>query len=447
MLALGLAAAGLWSVRHRFGLQRPGIDGKLANAFLLVVLQAVLVRAAVEWAQSPSLRAAQWSPTEPWLWTPWFLTTGLAAMLLGSRLGILTGFSGVFMLYLRADPGPLPLVGCMIASLYGVLLLRRPTRHRALRAGVLAGTVLGGVAAAEALLRGSGLAPAAAEFCLPVLLGLFSAFAVLAVLPVLEWILGELSDVTLVEYASEHPLLDRLKEEAPGTWHHSLNVADLAEKAAAAVAGRALFCRTTALYHDIGKLKSPLLFAENMNGRSLHDDLDPQSSAQRIIEHVAAGLELAREHRLPKPFRDIISEHHGDSVVRFFYTKACAQLGPDEDPEAIRAAFCYPGPRPASKESAIIALADVVEAATRSADARSHSESRAFVRKLIADRIAEGQLAECPLTLAELAQIEETFIRWVEARGHHRPAYRQGAGTPAQALPQSAYSFARVTGR
>jgi len=250
---------------------------------------------------------------------------------------------------------------------------------------------------------------------------------VLALLPLMEWVLGELSDVTLAEYVSDHPLLDELKEKAPGTWHHTLNVADLAEKAAVAVGARALFCRTAALYHDIGKLKEPAIFAENITGPSPHDGLDPQVSAQRIIEHVPYGIELARKHRLPKAFRNIIAEHHGRSVVRFFYAKACAEAAEGEDPESLRPLFSYSGPPPSSRESGIIALADVVEAATRSFVAKSETEARAFVRKLLADRVADGELAQCPLTLAELAKMENTFLEWLKARNHFRPSY---PGTP-----------------
>jgi putative nucleotidyltransferase with HDIG domain len=401
----------------------------------LVVLQALLIRGAVELENFQAVLPWAWCPVDPWLWTPWFLTTGLAAMLLGSRLAILICASGVLLLYLRVNPGPLPLVGCLISSLWGVLLVRRSTRQRVLRAGLAAGTLLGGVAAGYELQMGNPLWTVGAGALLPIVMGLVSAFAVLALLPLMEWVLGELSDVTLAEFGSDHPLLDQLKEQAPGTWHHTLNVADMAEKCAAAIGARALFCRTAALYHDIGKLKEPGMFGENIDGPSPHADLDPRVSAQRIIEHVTYGLELARKHRLPKAFRDVIAEHHGVSVVRCFFAKACEQLRPGEDPEKLRRSFCYPGPPPATRESGVIALADMVEAATRSLAAKSESEARAFVRKLIAERVAEGQLGQCPLTLAELARIEATLLDWLKASNHSRPIYPESSPAVTQPVP------------
>lgn len=431
VLALGLAAAGFWTLRKRFWPREGNEARRLRNGITLIVLQAVLLRAALELGHPAQALSWTWWPVEAWLWTPWFFVIGLAVMLLGGRLGILLSLSGALLLYLRADPGPLALVGCLVSSLWGIVLLRRSTRRRVLRAGAGAGALLGLVAVIEGVRSSSSIGAITAAGLAPVAVGLVSAFAVLAFLPVMEWILGELSDVTLAEYGSDHPLLDLLKEQAPGTWHHTLNVADLAEKAASSIGARALFCRTAALYHDIGKLKDPSIFAENINGPSPHDEWDPRVSAERIIEHVTYGIELARKHRLPKAFREIIAEHHGVSVVRYFYGKACAKLREGEDPESIRPLFTYPGPPPSSRESGIIALADIVEAATRSMGAKPGSEARAFVRKLIADRVAEGELAQCPLTLAELAQAEETFVSWVQARNHRRPEYPKTSMLPA----------------
>jgi putative nucleotidyltransferase with HDIG domain len=425
VLALALAAIGFWAFRKRFWPRGPHECRRLRNGATLVVLQAIFLRTAVELAGPDYVPPWSWWPADPWLWCPWFLTTGLGVMLLGSRLGLLISASGVLLLYLRTDPGPLPLVGCLVSSLFGIVLLRRSTRRRVLRAGIGAGLILGLVALVDRLIAGAPAPSWAAAALVPVVVGLISSFAVLAFLPVMEWVLGELSDVTLAEYGSHHPLLEQLKEQAPGTWHHSRNVSDLAEKVAGAIGARALLCKTAALYHDVGKLKDPLIFAENIEGASPHDSLDPRVSATRIIEHVSHGLELAHKHRLPKAFREIIAEHHGISLVRFFYARACAQLRDGEDAESLRPAFCYPGPPPSSRESGIIALADVVEAATRSVTLKTVGEARALVRKLIGERVSEGEFAECPLTLAELGQAEEIFVGWATSRHHQRPVYPQ----------------------
>jgi len=320
----------------------------------------------------------------------------------------------------------------MVAALAGVLLLRRsPTRTRVLRAGTGAGFTLGAVAAVQYALQAKPLDAVSAAALLPICIGFLSAFLVLAILPVLEWMLGELSDVTLVEYGTDHRLLDQLRNEAPGTWNHSVNVADLSEKAAAEIGARALFCKTSALYHDVGKLKDPAIFAENNHGPSPHDQLDPLASAQKIKQHVTYGIELARKHHLPRAFREIIAEHHGISVVRFFYAKATKPRPDGSKPVVDRASFCYAGPPPSTRESGIIALADAVEAASRSLPLHQEAEIVALVRKLIADRISEGELAQCPLTLSDVARIESAFVSWLKARNHQRPLYPASLFEPA----------------
>jgi hypothetical protein len=430
LLAWLLAAGGFWAFKARFWPPDARAGRQLRNAVLLLVLQAVLLRGAMELMAAYGAGRWPWLPGEAWVWVPWFVVPGLTGILLGGRLGVLASLNGGLMLYLAANPGPWPVVGCVVSALTGVLLMRRsPTRSRVLRAGAGSGALLGVVAAIQYGLEGKPVDVVAAGVLIPGMIGFLSAFVVLAVLPVLEWALGELSDVTLIEYGTDHPLLDQLRQEAPGTWHHSLNVADLSEKAAAEIGARALFCKASALYHDIGKLKEPALFAENNDGVSPHEQLDPLTSAQKIKEHVAYGVELARKHRLPRAFREIIAEHHGVSLVRFFYAKACERLPDGTKPEVDRAAFCYPGPPPSTRESGIVALADAVEAASRSVTLKAEAEMRAFVRKLIADRISEGELGACPLTLAELARIESAFVSWLKGRNHLRPAY-PGAGTP-----------------
>ena len=432
LLAWLLAAAGFWAFRARFWPGDARANRQLRNGVFLLVPQAILLRAVLELAAAYGPVRWPWLPPDGWIWVPWFVIPGLTGILLGGRLGVLVCLTGALMLYLLANPGPWPVVGCMVSALVGVLLLRRsPTRSRVLRAGTGTGITLGVVGAIQYGMEGRPVDAVSAAILVPICIGFLSAFLVLAGLPVLEWILGELSDVTLIEYGTDHCLLDQLRKEAPGTWHHSLNVADLSEKAAAEIGARALFCKTSALYHDIGKLKEPAIFAENSDGASPHDRLDPLASAQRIKNHVTYGVELARKHHLPKAFREIIAEHHGVSLVRFFYSKASKPLADGSIPKVDRAAFCYPGPAPSTRESGIIALADAVEAASRSVSLQLDAEILAFVRKLIGDRISEGELAQCPLTLSDLAKIEAAFVIWLKGRNHHRPAYPPTVGEGA----------------
>lgn len=423
LLAFWLLALGFWAFRRRFWPDSRRDCRSLRNALLIIGLQAIVLRGVAELSIFAQQEA--WTiPTHVWLWNPWFLTSGLAVILLGGRLGVLVSLAGVTLLLLRFEPDSLPLTGCLVSSLFAVFMLRRcPTRSRVLRASFVSGTVLGVVAMADGYLKGMAFEDLGALGLIPMGVSLGFGFIVLALLPVVEWLLGELSDVTLVEYGSDHPLLDALKERAPGTWHHTLNVADLAEKAAVAIGARALFCRTASLYHDVGKLKNPGMFAENIDGESPHTTMEPEESARVIIDHVTHGLDLARKHGLPRAFRDVIAEHHGISVVRYFHAKACENLAEGEDADSIRPRFQYGGPPPSSRESGIIALADAVEAATRSLGPATEVELRRFVRKLIADRVMEGELAQCPLTLVELGRIEHAFIGWLKACHHQRPAY------------------------
>lgn len=442
LLTWFFASVGFWAFRVLLWPVDAREHGRFSSAVLLMLLQAVLVRSVVELVAGWRPGFA-WVPQSCWLWIPWFLIPGLTGILLGARFGALLCGTGTIMLYLLARPGPWPLMGCLISPLAGALALRRaPTRVRVMRAGTVTGGILGLVGGIHAAMQSAEVSIICAAVLVPLLLGFLSALLVLALLPLLEWLLGELSDVSVIEYGTDHPLLDQLRAEAPGTWYHSLNVADLAEKAAAQIGARALFCRVSALYHDIGKLKEPALFAENTDGPSPHDHLDPQISAQKIIEHVAYGLELARKHRLPKSFREIIAEHHGVSVVRFFYGKACEVRAGQPGPKVDRARFCYPGPPPSTKESGIIALADAVEAASRSLP--SGSDLKAFACKLFSERIAEGELAQCPLTLSDLAKIQEAFIGWLRSRNHFRPAYPStgiGIDGAGRTIPRGSSTF------
>jgi putative nucleotidyltransferase with HDIG domain len=255
---------------------------------------------------------------------------------------------------------------------------------------------------------------------------------------VLGSIFGILTNLQLHELAHpRQPLLQRLAQEAPGTYHHSIIVSNLAEAAASAVDADPLFARVAVLYHDIGKVEHPTFFIENQaNIGNVHEGLDPQVSAQIIIDHVRDGVRLARKNRLPKSVVDVIAQHHGTTLVEYFYRKA-VQRDPDVDP----AEFTYPGPKPQSREAAIIMLADSVEAAVRSVsqsgrlfekaesgDRRSESERLAqFVHGIIKSRADGGQLDECGLTFDEVRRIESSFLQILEGIYHPRIEYPERA--------------------
>jgi putative nucleotidyltransferase with HDIG domain len=220
-------------------------------------------------------------------------------------------------------------------------------------------------------------------------------------------------------------LLQRLLREAPGTYQHSLQVANLCEQAANAVGANASLVAVAALYHDIGKLHAPLFFTENQRGieTSPHDTLDdPERSARIIIAHVTFGETLARQYRLPSRIVDFIREHHGSALVKVFYQQALIRAGEDET-RITEQAFRYPGPKPQSRETGIMMLADSCEAALRSADVKSRADIELHVRRIIDHYRESGQLDECGLTLADLKTVEFIFVNMIEATTHPRINY------------------------
>jgi putative nucleotidyltransferase with HDIG domain len=267
--------------------------------------------------------------------------------------------------------------------------------------------------------------------------GIVTAMVVGGALPILEHLFRITTDVSWLEASDlNHPLLRRMTIEAPGTYHHSLVVANLAEAAAEAIGANATLCRVCSYFHDVGKLVKPEYFTENMNyERNPHDDLAPTMSALIIIAHVKEGVDLALKHRLYQQIIDVIQEHHGTSLVYYFYKRALQQLEDaraggkimnmrEDDISTVREeSFRYPGPKPQTKESAIISLADMVESASRSLEKPTPQKIDQFVNELIDQRIADRQLDECELTLAELRIIGERFRFTLMTMLHTRIAY------------------------
>lgn len=255
--------------------------------------------------------------------------------------------------------------------------------------------------------------------------GLLSAVLALGFLPFLEQAFGVTSSIKLVELSNPHqPLLKRLLFEAPGTYHHSAIVANLAEAAALEVGANALLARVGAYYHDVGKLMRPYFFIENqIMMENPHNDYPPQLSASVIISHVPDGVQLAEKHKIPPVLIDIIKEHHGTSMVQYFLAKAQEQ-GQTAEPGD----YVYEGPRPRSKESAIVMLADVVEAAVRSTKMPTPAQMADKVHGLIRERLYAKQLDESELTFKELDKIGAVFVRVLSSTFHPRIEYPEQQG-------------------
>ncbi len=253
--------------------------------------------------------------------------------------------------------------------------------------------------------------------------GFICAFFVAATLNVFEYLFGVLTNFSLLEIAdSNHPLLKRMALEAPGTWQHSLSVSQLSEAAADAIGVNTLLTRAGAYYHDIGKIEKPEYFNENqLLGQNKHDHIEPSMSRLVILNHVKEGMELARKNKINSIILDFIPQHHGTSIMHYFYQKnlELAEGGKIAGEESFR----YPGPKPQTKEAAIVLLADSVEGATRALDEPNPNRIEEVVRKIINNKFIDGQLDECNLTLKEIEKICETFTRILSAMYHGRIKY------------------------
>jgi len=253
---------------------------------------------------------------------------------------------------------------------------------------------------------------------------LVTAIMILGLLPLLESAFHIMSDVTLTEYMDpNNEILRRLSFEAPGTYQHTLVVCNLAEAAAVAIGANGLFCRVASLYHDIGKMTTPHYFTENQQGEmNVHQLLTPIESAQTIMAHVSEGVAMARKAGLPEQFIDIIKEHHGTTLVYYFYRKQLEQAGGDSR-LVDESEFRYSGPKPHSKESAIIMIADTFEAASRSIDHPTEAKLMELIDKLVRVKAEDGQFDECQLTFEELGIVKSAMVHILIAGMHSRIKY------------------------
>ncbi|MGD1148348.1 MAG: HDIG domain-containing metalloprotein [Thermoanaerobaculaceae bacterium] len=253
--------------------------------------------------------------------------------------------------------------------------------------------------------------------------GVVAAALASFLLPLLEALTGTITDIRLLELSNPNvPLLKRMSLEAPGSFQHSLAMANFAEAAAEAIGANPLLARVCCYYHDIGKLAKPEYFVENQRAENPHDNLTPWMSALVVSNHVKAGLELARQYKLPEPIREAITTHHGTKLIRYFYSRAKEKEDPDKG-EVQESEFRYPGPKPHSKEMGILMLADAVEAASRTLQDSTPGRIQSMIDQMIKNILEDGQLDECELTLKDLEKIGAAFF-WVLTNAfHHRIDY------------------------
>ena len=261
------------------------------------------------------------------------------------------------------------------------------------------------------------------------------------VIPIVEKVFGFTSSMTLLELADiNNPTLRQLSTLCPGTFQHSQQVANLAGEAAFKIGANMQLVRAGALYHDIGKTKNPAFFTENQAGENPHDHLvRPEDSAKIVIDHVANGLKIADDADLPKVIKDLIAQHHGKGITRYFYYKA-KESRPDQ--EVDKAPFSYPGPNPQTKEAAILMMADACEAATKSMSDHSEEAIAAMVGKIIDGQIADGLLREAPISFKDVETIKQLFVERLRTAYHMRVSYpsdvKRESAQPAEADATSA---------
>ena len=427
----------------------------LVLAGLVVVFNLTLIRLLLALGEG---RLAQEAPTLV-LILPWLMPVALGpiviAILLGAPSGaIAAGFVAVFCALMQDNSLSVLLVS-LLAALTGVYACRGvQVRARVVRAGLLSGGVMATCAAFLAVRDNpDSLLTLLQQMGAAVAMGFLTGTAAVGLLPILENLFRHTTDITLLELTDfNHPLLRRLQLTAPGSYHHSLMVGNLAENAAASIGANPLLCRVAALYHDIGKMVKPEYFIENQREANPHLERNPSMSALIIKAHVKEGVVLARQHRLPRVITDVIRQHHGTTLIQYFYYMAlqrqqdinAATVAPAgackvELDEVSESTYRYEGPKPQSVESAIIMLADSMEAASRSLNKVTPQSIGDFVDRIVQGRIEDGQLDDVSLTLAQIAQLRESFrftlLNMLHSRIEYPKAEKDAKGTRKSSNP------------
>ena len=431
LLLLGLIGCGVL-----LRLTQPAILGRNAELFLLYLI-SLLPLAAVSgllYAADYVPAASQWIGAATASLLPLALAPFLATILLGATVGIAVGAWVSFGAALLAGSDlEILLMGMLltVVAAYFARCIRK--RSTIFRIGMILALTQALFVVANALATPSiEMAVSLRQLAACILNGALTAVIVLLVIPLMEAIFKITTDITLIELSDlGNPLLQRLAIEAPGTYHHSLVVANLAQAAADKIGANSLLARVCAYFHDIGKLTKPDFFAENIQlSANPHDELAPSMSTLVITAHVKEGISLAMLNKLPRPVLDVIREHHGTGLVQFFHHKAKQQLelelatnSPDAPAPVSEEDFRYGGPKPSTRESAIISLADSVEAASRSLQKPSPSHIENLVAEVTNTKLLDGQLDRCDMTFDELRRVKESFVFTITNMLHGRIAY------------------------
>ena len=361
----------------------------------------------------------------------------LTAVLVGSMPGILTALMISVLFCLGFDNSLEQLLITFLPSIVGVYSsFRIRNRSKLIQAGLFTGLTSALCYAIISLLNDSSIALISQQIICSISIGFFTGITVVGLLSTFEQIFKITTSITLLELTDfNHPILRKMQIEAPGTYHHSLMVANLSENAAAVIGSNPLLCRVCCLFHDIGKLVKPEYFSENQRGANPHEEKNPSMSALVIKAHVKEGVEIAKQEKLPKVIIDVIQQHHGTSLIKYFYHQAQKQRNSEAHNDSNQSqeaqgnhrihqsTYRYDGPKPRFKESAIIFFADAVEAASRSLKKITQPSIEEMIDSILESRIKDGQLDECPLTFKELDSIKVSFTRTLLNMLHSRIEY------------------------
>mgnify|MGYP003877620587 CR=1 FL=1 len=353
---------------------------------------------------------------------PAFIAPMLISILLDLRLGIIVNTLLSMAIFFITNGDQQFLFTSLIGGTIAAFIVTGANQRSKLSAsGLVIAAVNAIVAGSIGLINKSSLITIANNAGLVAVNGMLSTILTIGLLPFFESTFNIITPLKLLELANpNHPLMKRLLMEAPGTYHHSLMVGNLAESAAEAINGNALLARVGAYYHDIGKLKRPNFFKENQLSDNPHDRMTPNLSTLVITSHTADGNEIAIKYKIPLAVRDIIVQHHGTTLAAYFYYKAKKA---DKGDTVKQEDFRYPGPRPATKEAAVVMLADSVEAAIRSMAEKTEGKMEGLIRNIIKDKLDDGQLDLCDLTLRDLDVIAKSFMHVFGGYFHERQEY------------------------
>lgn len=360
------------------------------------------------------------------LFNPYLMPSSMAgillAVLINTRLGMIMNIVMALLAGLLSGMQIGPVAMTVAGGMVGIGMLKSiQQRNSLVWAGIgIAGGNFLAITAYEMLIQGGWLGPFSSSVW-GVLAGFVAAVLTIGTLPIWENIFDVVTPIKLVELGNpNNDILKRLLMETPGTYHHSIIVANLAESAAEAIGANGLLARVGAYYHDVGKLERPYFFKENqLSIDNPHDELEPELSTKIITSHVTDGLEMAKKYKVPAVIQDFITEHHGTTPVVYFFHKAKEK----EDTEVKLEDFRYPGPRPRSRETAIVMLADTAEAAVRSMTEYTPDKVEALIRKLIREKLDDGQFDDCNLTLRDMTIIASTFTGVFSGIFHERVKY------------------------